>query len=99
MTRLSREEIALRGGRATVICAEGEEVKFRLVYRKDEWDEDEWIMVNSEGGRAVLQIRRKLELRDCGELIRALEGILESVDELGGYVLGREGEGKEKKEG
>ncbi|MDK2372144.1 MAG: hypothetical protein QI197_02065 [Candidatus Korarchaeota archaeon] len=81
-----KEEIVLRGGKATIICVdEKESGKFRILYRKDRWREDEWVRIDSEGGDSYLQVRRRLGKLKCEDLKQALEEILDKVEELGGF--------------
>ncbi len=96
MARLMKEEIALRGGKATIICVDEEESgNFRLLYRKDRWREDEWVRVDSEGDGAYLQVRRRLGKLKCGDLKRLLELILDKVEELGEFGGGEFGENED----
>ncbi|GEM_PF-2959520 len=85
MARLVEEEIALRGGKATIICVDkGKSRSFRLLYRKEHWREDEWVRIDSEGNEAYIQVRRRLGRLECEDLQSLLEQILDKVEELGG---------------
>ncbi len=85
MARLVKEEVVLRGGKATIICVDKEEGRnFRLLYRKKHWREDEWVRIDSEGGDAYLQVRRRLGKLKCEDLKRLLALVLDKVEGLGG---------------
>ncbi len=91
-----KEEIVLRGGKATIICVDKEESgNFRLLYRKDHWREDEWVRIDSEGGDSYLQVRRRLGKLKCEDLKHLLELILDKVEELGGVGSGEFGESED----
>ncbi len=92
MARLVKEEVALRGGKATIICVDrGDEANFRLLFRKEQWREDEWVRIDSEEGGAFLQVRRRLGRLRCEDLKPLLELIIDKVEELGG-ISGEERE-------
>ncbi len=87
MSSLMREEKYLKGGKAILLCTrEDHSESFRLIFRKEEWKEDEWIRIDSGGKGAYLQIRRKLGEVRCGEAINLLKRILEAMDPLNGVI-------------
>ena len=88
MSSIVKEEKYLEGGKAVLLCVSGDHMeKFRLVFRKNEWKEDEWVRIDSEEEGTYLQIRRRLNGVRCEEAIHLLKRVLDSMSELNEVII------------
>ncbi len=96
MTYLIREEARFKRGKMTLLCAEREDgtADFRLVYRGDDWLEDEWVRIDSEKSGVYLQLRRKLGDMNCEEATSTLKKVLKLIEKVEEVTSG----GKEDQE-